>query len=183
MEKLPIPPNQEGYAVEFGDEIVSVILDGGMSRSRQDILGATSIINVSWDLNPTDYTYMMAFYNSVAAKGALPFYIDLYMDLPTLTEHEAKFVKGTFKLAGQRGLEFIVSAQLEVKPLPIDNEYNASIITLLAVYGDDLELFLNELEELLNVQFPYSLGPIYYNSVNYNNVWNDSGYWLDSVAW
>lgn len=157
MEKFVIPPLQETYSVTDGNEVISVILDGGLSRSRADILNAASTVQVSWNFDREEYRYFRAFFSVISRKTAEPFLIDLYMNAPELTEHEAKFIPGTVSLSGQRGLEFTVSATLEVKPNADDFEYELSLVVIIGVYGDEAPFFLNELEQLLNVQMPGSL--------------------------
>lgn len=157
MEKFVIPPDQETYSVEDGNEVVSAALDGGMSRTRRDILGATSMLNVSWELDRLGYLYARAFYNSASVKASMPFRIDLLMDSYLLTEHVAKFVPNSFALADQEGLKFVVTAKLEVIPLPADDNFNLSWIVVVEAYGAESDLFFNELEQLVNFDLPQSL--------------------------
>lgn len=154
MEKFVIPPDQESYAVEDGNEVVVAVLDGGMSRTRRDILGATSMVNVSWTLDRLGYLYARAFYNSASVKASMPFRIELLMDSYLLTEHVAKFVPNSFALSDQEGLKFVVTAKLEVVPQLADDDYNLSWIVVTEVYGEEGYLFFNELEYLVNVKLP-----------------------------
>jgi len=159
LTKLTIPPNQASYSVKDGNETLSVKLDGGQSRYRRDILEASSIVDVAWSVNGAEFQYLRAFYKTTSRRGSLPFLIDLYLDLPTLTEHEAYFVKDTVKFPSQRGLEFTVSAQLEVKPLEADDDYNQAIVDLYNEYGsyEAAQEVLAQLEQLTNVDLPGSM--------------------------
>jgi len=159
LTKLTIPPDQASYSTKDGNETLSVKLDGGQSRYRRDILEASSAVTVVWSATPGQFQYLRAFYKTVALRGALPFLIDLYLDLPTLTEHEVHFVPGSFGLTGQRGLQFTVSAQLEVKPLEVDDEYNETIVMLYNEYGslEVAKATLDQLAQLVNVDMPGSL--------------------------
>jgi hypothetical protein len=159
LTKLTIPPDKASYAVQDGQEALSVKLDGGASRFRLDILGATSTVNVQWSVGPNAYLYLRAFYKSISKSASLPFLIDLILDQPGLTEHEAHFVVGSMRLASHRGLEYTVSAQLEVKPIPADDEYNEALVTMYNEYGsfEAGQEVLNQLEQLTNVDLPGSL--------------------------
>lgn len=117
--KLNLAPDQAGYATRDGDGVLSTMLDGGASRYRQDVVNAHALINVQWRVNPEEFRYLRSFYNLLTAKGAKVFLIDLYLDSENLTEHECHFVPGSFRLTGQRGMQFSISAQLEAKPVKL----------------------------------------------------------------
>lgn len=158
---LTIPPDQSSYTVIDGLETLSVKLDGGASKYRRDVLNATSFVTVQWSLNPDDYKYIRAFYNTATASGSVPFLIDLLLDFPELTQHQAYFIPGTMKLQSQAGLQYVVVAQLEVKPIPANEEDDLVLIMnkeLDYLYGNDSEEILNLLDELVNVDLPEGLG-------------------------
>lgn len=158
MEKFIIPPDQDGYSVTDGNETVSTILDGGLSRTRRDILGASSLVTTVWTLGREDYRYIRAFYRGVTGKGAEPFLIDLLLDFPTLTEHKAKFVVGSMALTQQDGLKFEVTAQLEVEPLPADDDFDRAYAMIYGVYGfEEWDLVYNQFNHLVNEVMPASL--------------------------
>lgn len=148
--ELVIPPDQAGYAVTDGSEVVSAQLDGGASRRRKDIIGATSTVNVSWTCNPAKYKYLRAFYKGVAEGGATPFNIGLLLDEPEITKHKAHFVPGSMSLQSQTGQTYVVAAQLEVYPLPVDP--NAlDFVTVYGELGEDSAFLLNR---IINVDYP-----------------------------
>lgn len=152
-----IPPDQSGYSVTDGNEVIAVKLDGGASRYRRDVLGATSTVTVQWSVDPDVYRYLRAFYKTATANGSTPFLIDLLLDEPSLTEHKAYFVPGSMRLQSQKGLEYIVAAQLEVTPDLPDTAYDEGIVLMFEEYGNGTPVFINELEHLVNVQIPGSL--------------------------
>lgn len=159
MYKLTIPPNKEGYSVTGGTEVIGVQLDGGASRYRRDVIGATSRVSVQWSLSQGAYDYMRAFYRTATVNGSAPFLVDLLMDEPQLTEHTVYFVPGSMKLSGVAGLTHYVSAELEVYPKPRDEEYDIALLMLYTEYGDNVAQFvLNQLEQLANVDLPGALG-------------------------
>ncbi|MBN46213.1 MAG: hypothetical protein CMH23_07035 [Methylophaga sp.] len=158
LTKLVIPPDQSGYSVTDGNEVLAVSLDGGASRFRRDVLGATSLVNVQWSIGPNEYKYIRSFYRALTGKGAKPFLIDLYLDEADLTEHKSYFVPGTMKLLSQKGLQFVVSVQLEVYPAEIDEDAEAYFVVLFSELGENWEtefpILENEINNIINFEFP-----------------------------
>lgn len=155
--KFNIPPDQNGYSVQDPDDVLSVKLDGGLSRTRKIIDNATSLVTVTWTLEVTDYEYLRNFY---LVNKALPFEIDLLLDTYVLTEHTCKFVPNTMKLTNQSGLTFVCSATLEVKPLVFDLAYIESQLMIVGEYGSEAAAIeiINQLNQLANVDFPDYFG-------------------------
>jgi hypothetical protein len=156
MEKLMLTPIASGYAATPGNEVASVTLDGGASRSRRIQLGAHSIVNVSWVTGEDGYRYLTAFFNTITGKGALPFLMDLLLDNPSLTTHICKFVPNTFKpISSVTARRFTASAQLEVKPLAINT---ASDLELVRSYnlalGQIGEFSFERISRIANVVLP-----------------------------
>lgn len=156
MEKLVISPDSVGYTTLDGEEVVSIQLDGGASRTRRDKIGASSFVNCRWSLNALQYLYLRAFYNTATAKSSIPFLVDLLIDKPDVVEHVARFVPGSWSLAETRGRGYFVEARLEVDPVAIDEEFDEALIEFYGIYEDDLPLFLNDLEQFVNFTIPSS---------------------------
>lgn len=152
MYKLVIPPDQAGYSVAVGDEIVSTKLDGGASRTRLDILNAVSTVSCSWTVGPSDYAYLRKFIAVNVVKGGEPFLIDLILDSPFPTQYRAKFVANSWSLQSQKGHTYTVSAQLEIEAADQDLEYDETILWLVEEYGsmEKAAQILNLLEKLVN---------------------------------
>lgn len=146
MYHCNIPPDQDSYTVIDGKSVVSTKLGGGLSRVRTDIVNAASVVSINWTVDQRGFEYLRAFYNTGTNKGGLPFTIDLYMDRVALTRHKAYFVPESFQLSSQKGLQFVVSAQIEAQPLPVDGGYEGS---LLIFYGSDIDT-TEEAEGLLD---------------------------------
>jgi hypothetical protein len=159
MRKLLLTPNQSGYVAEDGVEALSAALDGGPSRTRRDFVGAVARVNCTWNLPPTEYQYMKAFLRTATAQASTPFYIDLILDEPELLEYTAKFIPGTFRLTGVRGLTTSVSAQLEVRPRPVDEVYDEAILDNFESYGgDDGQATIYQLlSDLVNISLPEAM--------------------------
>lgn len=153
LSKFIIPPDQAGYSVKDGNEVIATKLAGGASRYRRDIIGATSTVNVAWTIGPDEYRYIRAFYNAIAKKGAVPFSIDLILDRSELTEHKAYFIPGSMSMDGQKGLTYSISAQLEVYPV----ETLQDDLDFVAVYTAFKETFRpreDQFNKTINVDIP-----------------------------
>jgi hypothetical protein len=156
LTKFIIRPDNSSYSATDGKEVVSVALDGGSSRYRRDILGASSIVNVQWVCDREEFHYIRAFFRSLTGKGALPFAIDLILDNSLPVEHKAYFIPGSMVLTGQRGLSYYVSAQLEVEPVDIDEDMEIDYVIMFNEFGDEASMLRGEdlLNELVNVLWP-----------------------------
>lgn len=130
-----IPPNAASYAVEFGEENIRTQLDGGLGRYRKDIANPSDMVNCSWNLTPQEYKYAMAFWRSQTAKGADPFQIELIVENENLGERLVRIMPNTWKLTGQAGLTYFLSAQLEIMPI-IDEDQAAEDATTIEDYNE-----------------------------------------------
>lgn len=154
VHKLNLPPDQASYAVDDGDEVIRTQLEGGAGKYRVDILNATRTVNCQWTVGPDNFRYLRAFYNTLHRLSE-PFKTNLYLDYAELTEHDCWFIPGTFKLASQTGLTFVVVCQLEV--VPTDNpEEDLSLVEIMDSYEsiEEANQILNLLEKLVNVDLP-----------------------------
>lgn len=114
---LALVPDSSGYSANVGDGVLSVKLKGGASRYRQDKIGSTYDVSVSWVLNRDQYNYIKAFYRTACNYGSTPFYIKLIFEDDTLKPYKAYWKPQTFGLTGtEAGEVFQVSAELEVHP-------------------------------------------------------------------
>jgi len=121
---LPYAPEQSSYAYNKSDGIVTVTLDGGLSKSRKDVIGNASVINCEWVLNTTQFKEFMLFFNIIAQKGVRSFKAALILDKPVAETFDAKFVPGTLTSSAPNELQNYVSANLEVVPIELtDQEY------------------------------------------------------------
>lgn len=155
LSKFIIPPDSSAYSVADGNEVVSVQLDGGLSRRRRDIIGASSKVDVSWILTQDGYAYLRSFFRGITGKGALPFLIDLILDDYELTEHTANFVKDSLKLTGQKGHTYWMSAQLEV--IPNEDTDQGSFAELYSTMGESWFRSLDKLNTIVNVSLAESM--------------------------
>lgn len=138
MRKLLLKPNTSGYSVTIGNEIVSVQVSGGASRSRRDYVGLPSTVNVSWMLDEAGFDYLNAFFRTITQNGVLPFLCDLLLDRPALVEYTCKFIPNSFKpVASTTGASiFNATAQLEVLPKITDELLDLEIIETYEAYNN-----------------------------------------------
>lgn len=149
LSKLYLSPVSDGYSFTDGSEVLSVKLDGGASRYRQDILNSSLTANVQWILTPNKYTQMRYFYLNTVKSGSLPFNIDLLLnDVDNLTETECHFVPGSFGLRSQRGLSYVVGATLEL----VQDEYNFD--PLIVLFGNDWPYYNDLFDTIINTNIP-----------------------------
>jgi phage pi2 protein 07 len=152
LVKFIIPPDSSAYSVSDGNEVVSTKLDGGASRYRRDMIGATSTVNVSWILGRDEFKYLRSFYRGITGKGAEPFLIDLILDDYELTEHVVHFVEGSMQLTSQKGLTYWVSAQLEVTPN--EDLDNGGFAYVYNEFGANWQYNLDQLQIIVNNKWP-----------------------------
>lgn len=157
LVELTLPPDNSSYSVTDGIEVISAKLDGGASRRRRDIIGATSRVSVTWICDREDYEYLRMFYKAVAMGGANPFTIGLVLDNPSITKHKAYFVEGSMVLQQQKGLAYYVSAELEAYPLEMSTDA-VEYVLMYNEFGNKWKTVALEYEAILdtvvNVEWP-----------------------------
>ncbi len=112
---LKLAPCYTELSVKLRSGVVPVSLEGGLSRSRRDLIGTVSSVDVVWVTTHTGYQYLRAFYRVVALNGSQPF--NIY--LPLITEESilyegVYFVPGSFGLKSKNADVYTCSAQLIV---------------------------------------------------------------------
>jgi hypothetical protein len=155
---LKLSPLIEGYTFEQGSSVMSIKLEGGLSRYRMDKIGASAQVNVRFILTKQQYNYFEAFYNTKIAMGSLPFEIGLISENSEIRTHKCFFVEGTKKLTKTIGDVFWISCTLEAEPIARDVDYDNTLIMIFEEYGEEGDNFINLLEELTNVTMPETLG-------------------------
>jgi hypothetical protein len=157
LPKLHLTAPEDNYSFQDGESVLRAQVGAGPSRSRLDMLGAPIMLSVTLVLDGTGYQYWRAFYRSQIAEGSLPFIMDLIIDRPELEEHEVKLIPGSSGLGARRGEAYQVPLQLEVRMPVIDADYDAELVALYAIYGDDSAQILGLLAALVNVDLAGAL--------------------------
>lgn len=114
-----IPPSQQGYSAEQGNEFIQVELDGGESRTRRDKIGATHTVRCQWELTPKEYAAVWNFFSNRLQSGVRVFRIPLLIDAPVRVEYRARLLGKPQELGQTEGLLHVIRATLEVIPNPI----------------------------------------------------------------
>lgn len=153
MDKLMLPPDESGYSIKDGVEVVATQLKGGAARYRKDIKNSTSQLSVQWTTDREGFKYLRLFYRLVAANGATPFLIDLIVDDYELTEHVANFIPGTMTIDAISGLTFVVKADLEIKPQD-NSALQGSYLELYKSFGSDISKFEDIFNTIININLP-----------------------------
>lgn len=157
MEKLTLAPDRNGYTFTDPAEVLSVQLDGGASKYRTDILNANKKLSVNWTLDRIGFNYFRSFFNVFVNKGVDPFLLELFIDDPfNATEHECHFIPGSVKLSQQSGDMFLVSAQLEVKPVSMD-QTNLDYAAIYGAFGNQIEVYDDLFDNLVTYEFGMDL--------------------------
>lgn len=156
METLMLRPDAGSYSQQEGAEVIGVALDGGGGRYRRDKIGAARTVSVAWTMNPLQYRYWRAFWNTSTKRGSLPFICDLVGETGEGPEpHTCRFIPGSVSMPSQMGLTYIQQATLEVIPHPVDAEFDAGVILLFnAGVSEDI---MPALAHLVNVAIPDAL--------------------------
>jgi hypothetical protein len=111
--KLELVPDESGYSYSDSSDYIQIPLDGGLPRTRKDILDGARFINVTWIVDADWYQYLRQFVAANLLNDSEDFEIDLFLDSPDLTTHLVSFVPDSLKLISQQGLQYTVSATLE----------------------------------------------------------------------
>lgn len=159
MQKLILVPDSASYQSTDGAVSIRTSAEGGPARYRQDKLGATKMVTCQWTLNPAQYQYWRAFYNTATGQASTPFLCDMMSeDGSGPVEHTCYFIPGSVVLPNQQGLTYVQSAQLEVIPLPVDDDLNNSIIAIFDASGGNPESWMSALDHLVTVTMPGHIG-------------------------
>lgn len=155
MSTLPILnalPDSSGYTLIDGNSVVnSGELEGGASRSRADVIGATATCDVRWTCGPALYAYLRAFYRTAITNGADSFQMNLIFDQSTPILYTVKFVPGTFKLDSTQGLTYILAGSLEVSPIPVNANFDNAVVDIFGAYGETGSTILATIAQFANL--------------------------------
>tara|TARA_R110002096_G_scaffold236038_2_gene426410 strand:- start:3545 stop:4021 length:477 start_codon:yes stop_codon:yes gene_type:complete len=148
---LPYAPERSSYSYSKSDGIVTITLDGGLSKSRKDVIGNASIVSCEWVLNTTQFEEFMLFYNIIAQKGVRPFKAALILDKPSAETFDARFVPDTLVSSAPNELQNYVSASLEVVPVELTDQQYADFIK--AQYPNSYVTMFNDLAAIIGFNY------------------------------
>lgn len=150
---MALTPSLDGYAVQRGPSVLRSQPGFGPSAFRLDRFNTASRMTVGWNVGPADFDYLMAFYYTAIAEGALPFRIESVLDHPDPRQLKAKLVPGSFGLGSIKGMTFSVRADIDVQPVT-SPDYDSGVLTAYDAFGEDWVADLGLLERLVNVDMP-----------------------------
>lgn len=154
---MALAPDQDGYAVDWGQSAVSTKLAGGASKLRRDYLFGPAKVSVTWTCTPAEMEYLKTFYR-VTSEGTTPFEMDLIVGQPVLTRHVCRFIPKTFKTSAVRGKElFKVQAQVEAELLAYDSAFDEGLVTSFEAFGTDASPAYQLLAKIVNVTMPANI--------------------------
>lgn len=150
-------PDHASYAhADSASPYKRVQLDGGRGRYRSDLLTSSKFVDVQWIVPANAYNYLNNFY-SLFKRRPEAFLISLIIDEDTLTDCDAWFMPGTFRLVSKQGNAFTVSAQLEVIPPVVNQQQGDILISLISYFGPDWQLYEDRLNIIVNLDLPQAM--------------------------
>lgn len=125
MQTLAIAPDEDGYTFVEPGSFLYQELEGGLPRTRADLINASKTVGVQWTVGVADYQYLCNFNSANLSNDSEPFLILLFIDEVEAKYYESIILPGTFGLISQSGETYVVGAQLEVTITPAtDDEYD-----------------------------------------------------------
>ena len=154
MRALLLPVLQSGYSVQYGNDVKSQQLDGGLPRLWRDFIGTPHSVSVQWTLDAGQYQYLMAFFR-VWQADPQPFWTRLVIDDHQMLPYKTLFTPGGLQLASKNGGHYNVSGRLIVLPQTRNPALDAAILDI--IEGRMRITSLWRLDELVNVDLPDAL--------------------------
>lgn len=157
MHTMMLLPDKLGYSAQPGAAAMAVSLDSPGAAYRAAEARQASRVMAGWQCTPAEYQYLRALYRTGTSSGALPFVAQLVLDGPAVRQYEARFVPGSFRLAGVSGDTLAVSAEMEVvlaagQEEDEDEEFYAALTAMYEAFGqaagsvgDDLYRIVNNM--------------------------------------
>jgi hypothetical protein len=150
---MALTPSISGYSIERADTVIRSEPGMGPSAQRLDRFNSPSRMSAHWNVGPSNFEYLAAFYWTTIAEGALPFLIEAVLDRPDARYLKAKLVPGSFQNARINGLTYGVSAEIDVVPV-LSPSYDSTVLALFDADGEEWADFFGGLETLVNVDLP-----------------------------
>jgi hypothetical protein len=127
--KLALVPTQSAYSAQFSGAR-SVILSGPASLYAKDYERNAIKTNCQFEVSDYGYQYIRSFYK---LNRHISFTLDMILDDGALATYTAKFQ--SFKLASIVGTKHVVTCELEVKSLSIDDALDAAEFVVYQAFG------------------------------------------------
>lgn len=118
MPTLELSPDEDGYSFPEPVAALSVQTEGGLPRTRKDIISPNKFVTVQWSCGIDEYDYLCGFNSANIANNSEAFDISLFIDEVSAKTYSAMMVPETFGLRSQEGETYIVGATLEIFVTP-----------------------------------------------------------------
>jgi hypothetical protein len=112
---LPVPSVQ-GYQGEVSPNVDRTDFDAGEARQRLRYGTAPEQHTVTWKFTPTEMATFVAFHRDEINQGTDYFLMDMHLG-EGLQSCNVRFMNGKYQKQPLSGLNWIVSAKLDVKPV------------------------------------------------------------------
>ncbi len=107
-------PNMSGYQGENGAKVLRPDFDSGPARQRLRFTNCPDDLTVNWKFSASQMAIFKAFFTNDINSGVDYFLITLNIG-NGLLEYEARFVSGKYQYQILPGMNWIVTAKLDVK--------------------------------------------------------------------
>lgn len=151
LRRLNLAPDVQGYQITEAGGHVYTKLSGGASKIRRDFDNAPVEVDVQWTCDEQEYNYITTFHRLTTND---PFNISLIIHSPSFTDHEARFIPGSFKTSNIQGQKYVVKAKLEVVPVTPDLDFDEGLVTTFEAFGQEGPAAYAFLSQLVNVDMP-----------------------------
>lgn len=112
---LPLP-TLAGYGADVGGNVLRTDMESGAARQRLRFGDNPDQLNISWKFKPAEMQIFLDFFEDEINKGNDWFLMDLHRGRGLQT-YEVRFVAGRYKDQGMAGLNWMISAQLDVRTI------------------------------------------------------------------
>lgn len=109
-------PSLSGYQGENGAKVIRTDFDGGPARQRLRFTSCPDDLSVSWIFTPSEMMMFKEFFKTDINEGVDWFTMSLNIG-NGLASHEARFVSAKYQYQLLSGMDWLVSAKLDVTPL------------------------------------------------------------------
>jgi len=157
LPRFNVLPQEAGYSATGGARFHYADLDGGRGRRRRRFIGTTNRVSVTFLFDTTEYGYWEAFRRTAISEGSLPFLLDLILDTPDPVTYEVALMPDSVQMQ-PNGDARIVQMELEVKPLPVDTEFDLATLAAFEAGGDLYPDLLARLAVFVNEDAPAAIG-------------------------
>ena len=132
-----LTPNVDvkGYAINYEDGTFRTKVEGGFSKYRRDQLHLAHTVTATVSVGLSEVDDLVDFF--VDHKGGVPFEANLVVDDGIMREYTCSFIPGTVRLNSRKGDLSVFSFRAEVTPLPVDDDYDESLIMMYTEYAQE----------------------------------------------